>query len=78
MPNKTIKDIIDKFDKLIVDGGGFYIEAVKEYLNSSLTSLLDSEIKEIEKAKQEVHKQTGSYKYDDQYDDCINIINSYK
>jgi hypothetical protein len=102
---KTIKDIIDKFNKLTPEDIDDYCEAqtfveeneslyhdclynepmldlskekVEQFLKSSLTSLLDSIKTDIEKTKEEVRKQTGSYKYNDQYDDCINIINSHK
>lgn len=32
----------------------------------------------IKKVKEAVRKQTGSFKYDDCYDDCIKIINNIK
>ena len=35
-------------------------------------------IKAIEDVKEEVRKQTGAFKYDDCYDDCIQIINNIK
>jgi len=80
-----IQDIIDKFyEKLRKQdfniGVSEELSPVKLelFIQSSLTSLLDSIKADIEKTKEEVKKQTGSYKYDDQYDDCINIINSHK
>jgi ElaB/YqjD/DUF883 family membrane-anchored ribosome-binding protein len=72
MPH-TIKSIIEKLSE------EFNLsEEGEKKLKSSLTSLLDSIKTDIKKTKEEVKKQTGSYKYDDQYDDCINIINSHK
>lgn len=70
---KTIKSIIEKLSE------EFNLsEEGEKKLKSSLTSLLDSIKTDIEKTKEDVKKQTGSYKYDDQYDDCINIINSHR
>lgn len=81
----NIQDIINKFyEKLRKQdfniGVSEELSPVKLelFIKSSLTSLLDSIKTDIEKTKEDVKKQTGSYKYDDQYDDCINIINSHK
>jgi hypothetical protein len=79
-----IQDIIKKFEedyssfKLCNQVSKPELDKLKQFIQSSLTSLLDSIKTDIEKTKEEVKKQTGSYKYDDQYDDCINIINSHK
>jgi hypothetical protein len=35
-------------------------------------------IREIEEVKEKVRTETGSFKYDDQYDDCIEIIRNRK
>ena len=35
-------------------------------------------IRKIEAVKDAVRKQTGAFKYDDCYDDCIKIINNIK
>lgn len=87
---KTIKSILERFEERdfkIYDtynddfksiNDYLLSDEIKQFIQSSLTSLLDSIKNDIEKTKEEVKKQTGSYKYDDQYDDCINIINSHK
>lgn len=46
----------------------------KEIVNEALSSCQQDLIKRIEEIKESVQKQTGSFKYDDCYDEIIAII----
>jgi hypothetical protein len=52
--------------------------SIKSFIQSEIDKAIaerDKEIIEkIERLKEEVRNQTGTFKYDDQYDDCINLI----
>lgn len=45
---------------------------------SERTQVLNEAIEKIEKVKQGVRKQNGTFKYDSCYDDCITICNRLK
>ena len=47
-------------------------------LNKTIKSKLEAVEGDVKKVKQLVQKETGSFKYDDCYDDCIKIINKHK
>jgi len=49
-----------------------------EILEEALKTQKEEAIRKIEKAKEAVRKQTGSFKYDECYDDCIKIIKNYE
>lgn len=51
-------------------------EFIKYLLSSNTERLKKEAIKEILKLSEKVIKETGSFKYDDQYRDCIDIINN--
>lgn len=53
-------------------------EDVKSFISNLLSSYQQDLIKRIEEIKESVQKQTGSFKYDDCYDDILTIIRDKK
>jgi hypothetical protein len=44
------------------------------FVKQLISNILKEKTEEILKVKEAVRRQTGSFKYDDCYDDCIKII----
>lgn len=49
-------------------------ECQRELLNTVLNKILN----DIKKAKEFTNEQTGSFKYDETYDECIEIVERYR
>ena len=58
------------------------VEKLKSFIIKSIAQTKEETIREaikqIEEVKDVIRKQTGAFKYDDCYDDCIKILNKLK
>lgn len=82
------KETLERFDEKFVDkkyGGlksidddGKIKQFITEEIKLAREETINEAIKQIEEVKDVIRKQTGAFKYDDCYDDCIKILNKLK
>jgi hypothetical protein len=78
---KWSEEFDEKFGSMFdeIDTDKFFAKAqIKSFISQKLKEQREEIMIRIKSVKNVVRKQTGSFKYDSCYDDCLDIVNEYE